>query len=52
VVELVKAELISLPIGTPHPNPFIKAFRAPPVEAQLDGLADLAVRLTLLLRAT
>ena len=40
--ELVEAELISLHIGIPHPNPYIKAFRARPVQVQLDGLAKLS----------
>lgn len=42
VAELVEAELISLPIGMPHPNPYIKAFRARSVQVQLDGLAKLS----------
>jgi hypothetical protein len=34
--------LISLPIGMPHPTPYIKAFRAAPAEVQLAGLAEIS----------
>jgi hypothetical protein len=39
--ELVETELISLSIGTPHPNPYVKAFPAAPVGVQLEGLEKL-----------